>query len=208
MYGANSVLLVGLTGGIGVGKSTVARVFACLGVPSYNADAMARYHMERNPQLYEAIVARFGEHAYINRKLNAPYVAERIFSDPAARTWINEKTHPIVHQDFLKWAHQHPVGSVPYVLYEAALLFETRRHTELNRTLLVVAPRKLRISRILARNAHKSKADIAAIIATQMPEKHKRALTRMTDVLQNDEKKTLISQVLKLHNSLIHHARG
>ncbi len=204
---AKKPLLVGITGGIGAGKSTIARIFELLGVAVYRADEAAKCCMEQQTKLRVSISTYFGTLAYKETgKLNTAYIASRIFSNPVARTYLNEQVHPVVQAHFRNWVKQQQIN-MPYVLYEAALLYEMGAYKHLDKTLLVLAPRKLRIQRVLLRDRQRNTTHVKRIMATQLPDKQKKQLTPPTDILHNNGRELLIPQVLKLHELLCLHAQ-
>lgn len=191
-------LLIGITGGIGAGKSTVARIFHILGIPVYSADDRAKWLMVHNPDLKHQIITEFGNDAYQHDgSLNAQYLAGKVFSDPESTQKINSFVHPAVKTDFEQWACQQPV---PYVLKEAALLFETGSYKDLDKIINVSAPLKVRVNRILTRDPHRSEKQINAIIDRQLPDEEKNELADF--VVKNTENKMLIPQVLAIHKQL------
>ncbi|GAB4397780.1 MAG: dephospho-CoA kinase [Microscillaceae bacterium] len=191
--------LIGITGGIGTGKSTVCRIFALLGVPIYDSDTRARWLMNHLPVLKQAIIAHFGQQAYQDDgTLNRVYMARQVFQDAEKVKLLNQLTHPRVGQDFLEWVSLHQ--DHPYLLNEAALLFESGRYKTLHQTIVVQAPEKLRIERVMQRDPHRSEADIRAIMQKQMPEEEKKA--QADYIITNDESQMLIPQVLALHQLL------
>jgi dephospho-CoA kinase len=197
----NFPLLVGLTGGIGSGKSTVAKVFEILGVPVYYADDRAKWLMSNNQDLKSQISKEFGIQSYLEGNLNRSYLAETVFSDPEKVAKINSLVHPVVALDFKEWAS---IQKSPYVLKEAALIFETEGHKQLDAVINVSSPLRIRISRILMRDPHRSEEQINHIIDQQMPDEAKNELADF--VIKNVDNKLLIPQVLKIHEQLI--ARG
>ena len=140
---------VGITGGIGSGKSTVCRLFAERGIAVYDSDSEAKRLMQCDPGLRRALVARFGPGAYSGDALDRAYLAQRVFSDPAARQALNAAVHPAVADDFRAWA-QRQTG--PYVLFECALLFDAGLESLVDRTVAVLAPAAVRIERACRRD--------------------------------------------------------
>ncbi|MEA3461873.1 MAG: dephospho-CoA kinase, partial [Bacteroidota bacterium] len=131
------MLRVGLTGGIGSGKTLVSSIFEKLGVPVYNADSAARELMNSEAELKEGIVRMFGDLAYGNDGLNRKYMAESVFGDSEKLAGLNRLVHPAVRKDFIRWSGMQS-GS-PYVIEEAAILFESGASREMNLTVLVHA---------------------------------------------------------------------
>jgi dephospho-CoA kinase len=185
---------IGITGGIGAGKSTVTRIFATLGVPVYDADSRAKWLMNSDPGLKAALSEAFGPQAYTAAGLNRTYLAATVFGDPNKTAQLNRLVHPRVGDDYAAWVREH--AGFPYVLKEAALLFESGSYQVLDRVIAVSAPLPLRIRRVLQRDPHRTEADVAAIVARQMDEAEK--LARADYVVHNDEKTLLVPQVLDL----------
>lgn len=191
-------MLLGITGGIGAGKSLISKLFGLLKVPVYNADERAKWLMERESDLKEKIMAAFGKDAYLaDGKPNRVYLAEKVFSNADETQKINRIVHPAVNRDFKTWVD---LQRSPYVLKEAALLFETGSYRELDYTIHVSAPRELRISRIRKRDPHRSTEQIKAIMEKQWEDEKKNKLA--TFLLSNDEKEMLIPKVLDIHHRL------
>lgn len=192
------MLRVGITGGIGSGKSTVCHIFALLGIPIYDADSQAKRLMEHDPTLRTQIEALLGHEAYLSSgPLNRPWIAERVFGYPELLQQLNALVHPAVGRHSDEWHHQQT--NVPYTLYEAALLFESGGYRKMNRMITVTAPLELRIQRVMARD-HTERAAVEARIARQMPEEDKVAQSDM--VIHNDGQQSLIQQVLDIHRRL------
>jgi|SRR5690554_521386 len=192
-------LLVGITGGIGAGKSTVAKVFSLLSVPIYSADDRAKWLMSNDPLLQEGIVQAFGEEAYTDEGiLNRTFLAERVFADLKQTETINNLIHPAVRRDFKGWANEQKSH---YVLKEAALLFETGSYKELYKTINVSAPLVLRISRVMQRDPHRSRNQIQEIINRQLPDAEKNKLADY--VIKNSDSQMIIPQVLAIHGELM-----
>ena len=185
---------IGITGGIGAGKSTVTRIFAALGVPVYDADSRAKWLMNSDPALQAALSEAFGPQTYTAAGLNRTYLAATVFGDPGKTAQLNRLVHPRVGDDYAAWVREH--AGFPYVLKEAALLFESGSYQSLDRVIAVSAPLPLRIRRVLQRDPHRTEADVAAIVARQMNEAEK--LARADHVVLNDEKTLLIPRVLDL----------
>ncbi len=143
------MMRVGLTGGIGSGKSTVAGFFSDLGIPVYNSDARARELMEAQPGLRRGIRELLGPSAYTEAGLDRAYVASRVFSDEALLGKLNALVHPAVRKDFELWSQRQ---QAPYVLQEAAILIENGNYRELDRMILVTAPEEERIRRVVERD--------------------------------------------------------
>jgi len=192
------MIKVGLTGGIGSGKTTVAKILELLGVPVYYADEAARRMMNENTELKEAIRQQFGEKAYSNDQLDRDYLAAKVFNDPLQLERLNALVHPATIRDADEWMdHQ----KAPYTVKEAALIFESGAAANLDYVIGVYAPAELRIKRTMERNAV-SYDEVAKRINHQMDEKIKMMLCNF--VIHNDEQHLLILQVIELHQKLMH----
>lgn len=191
-------LLIGITGGIGSGKSTVCRIFQILGIPIYSADDRAKWLMANDPELKAGISNAFGTESYLeDGRVNRAFLAEKVFSDPEEIKQINALVHPAVGKDFQTWAENQ---NTSYILKEAALLFETDSYRALDKTINVSSPLKIRVARILMRDPHRSEAQINHIIDQQMPDDEKNE--KADFVIKNTDNKLLIPQVLDIHHKL------
>ncbi|WP_281540367.1 dephospho-CoA kinase [Maribacter aestuarii] len=152
------MMIVGLTGGIGSGKTKVGSFFTELGVPVYNSDMWAKKLMESSKKLRKGIRDLFGEEAYLGDKLNRPYIAQSVFGDKTMLNKLNELVHPAVRKHFLKWVDKQ---DAPYVVQETALLFENKAMDFYDKTILVTAPVEVRIKRVMDRDGADRKAIIA-----------------------------------------------
>jgi dephospho-CoA kinase len=191
-------LWIGITGGIGSGKSTVCRIFQLLGVPVYASDDRAKWLMANDPELKGKISSAFGPESYLaDDTVNRAFLAEKVFSDPEKVKQINSMVHPAVGKDFKEWAEKQKSR---YVLKEAALLFETGAAKELDKVINVSSPLKIRIARILMRDPHRDEKQIDQIIDQQMPDEEKNE--KADFVIKNSDNKLLIPQVLEIHKKL------
>jgi dephospho-CoA kinase len=186
------MLKIGLTGGMGSGKSTVAKIFETLGIPVYYADDAAKNLMNSDETLKGSIRQNFGEEAYVDGKLNRSWLAALVFNDPVKLDLLNKLTHPATIRDAAEWMAGQ---KAPYVIKEAALLFESGADRGMDKVIGVSAPLPLRIKRLVERD-HTAEAEIMKRISRQMDEEEK--LKRCDFVLINDEKHLLIPQVLEL----------
>lgn len=192
-------ILVGITGGIGAGKTILSKFFSVLGVPGYNADDRAKWLMVNDSALRNLISDTFGEYSFtIDGQLNRSYLAKSVFSDTGKTELINSMIHPAVKMDFTRWAAQQ---NSPYVLKEAALLFETGSYRDLDKTILVSAPLEIRIARVMERDPQRDQDQIHEIIARQLPEEEKKKLADY--VIDNKGNKLVIPQILKIHKALL-----
>ncbi|MET4074092.1 dephospho-CoA kinase [Hymenobacter sp. UYCo722] len=192
------MLRIGITGGIGSGKSIAGRLFHALGVPVYDADTRARWVMEHDEALRSELLAAFGADTYdAAGRLNRPVLAGTVFNNPARLAQLNALVHPHVGTDFERWATAQQQAGHAYVLKEAALLFEAGSYKQLDRMITVFAPLAVRTARVLRRDPQRSATDVAAIMAKQLSEEEK--MQRADYVLVNDDVQPLLPQVLALH---------
>jgi dephospho-CoA kinase len=181
---------VGVTGGIGSGKSVVCSIFRNLEIPVYDADREAKRIIAEDPGVRRELVHRFGEQVFRDSKLDRRYLAERIFSDPDARLFVNGVVHPRIWEDFREWLGRQ---EGPYVIEEAALLFESGAWKEMDFNILVTAGEEIRTGRIMKRDGLK-REDVLARMASQIDPAE---AVKMTDFrIGNDGKEFLIPQVL------------
>ena len=191
-------LWIGITGGIGSGKSIVCRFFRLLGIPVYSADDRAKWLMANQPELKSHLAAIFGKESYLeDGSVNSPFLAEKVFSDPENLKKINSIVHPAVAVDFKRWAENQ---NTPYVIKEAALLFESGAAKELDAVIHVSSPLKIRKSRVQMRDPHRSEDQINSIINQQMPDEEKSELADF--VIKNNDNKLIIPQILQIHEVL------
>jgi dephospho-CoA kinase len=187
---------IGITGGIGSGKSLVCRIFQVLGVPVYDADSRAKKLMTTDGILIDQIKKEFGTLSYNSGgELNREHISAKVFGNPERLKQLNELVHPRVAIDYEQWVQSHV--KVRYVIKEAALLFESGSYKMLDEIILVTAPEELRIQRVLARDTHRTRNDIEKIIKNQLTEEEKAVKAHY--ILRNDEQELIVPQVLKLH---------
>lgn len=183
---------IGITGGIGSGKSTVAEVLRAMGYPVYDSDRRARELMETDPQIRRALTAAFGEAAFAGGKLNRPFLAEQVFGNDGNRERINAIVHPVVRADFQQWVE---IQSTPVVFQEAAILFETGGYKLLDKTILVTAPVEDRIRRVMQRD-NASGEQVRARIESQLPDEEKIPLADF--VIGNGDGEMVVPQIEKI----------
>lgn len=191
------ILRVGLTGGIGSGKSTVARIFEVLGIPVYYADKEAQELMHHDPDLKAAIIRHFGPDSYLNNVLNRAYLSSLVFSQPQKREILNSLVHPAVKKHAEEWMHRQ---ATPYAIHEAALVFEAGVAERLDFVIGVYAPESLRILRASRRDEARVE-DIKKRMKGQIEETIKMKLC--DKVIINDEQQAVIPQVLEIHQWLL-----
>jgi len=198
----NRPLQVGITGGIGSGKSLVCKVFAALGVPVYDADSRAKAIMTTDGILVNQIKEEFGNLSYAeDGSLNRSYLSEQIFQHPQKRDKLNALVHPRVAMDTDRWVDEQK-GNV-YIIREAALMFESGSYKKLDATIVVTAPEWLRIKRVLQRDPQRSEEAVRKIIKAQMPEEESRK--RANYIIENDETQLILPQIIKLHHHFSTH---
>ena len=188
---------IGITGGIGSGKTIVCKVFEILGVPVYYADAQAKRLMNTEPELIASISEYFGNDIYEDKTLARKKLAEIVFNDPAALKKLNSLVHPAVARDFEYWRSQQ---TSLYVLEEAAIIFESAIAHRFDRVILVTAPDDIRIKRVCARD-NTTPDEAQKRMKNQLPEKTK--ITLADYIIYNDNIRMITPQVMEIHNSLI-----
>lgn len=190
-------MVVGLTGGIGSGKSTVAKLFEVMGVPVYNSDLRAK-EMYYDPDVKEQVIRLLGTNAYDEKgKLNPPHISSIIFRDTQILHKVNGIIHPAVEKDFQNFIKQH--SDKKLVLKESALIFEAGIYKKLDKTILVTSPLELRIARVQSRD-NISREDVIKRINHQLPDEEKSPISDF--IIRNDEVTGLIPQVLEVFEKL------
>ena len=187
---------IGITGGIGCGKSTICEIFRTLGIPVYQADQEAKIITNTDKQVIVAIKDLLGDGSFSDGRLDRQKVAEIVFKNNSLLNKLNAIIHPKVKEGFAKWILEQ---EAPYVLKEAALIFETN-NSELDKVILVTAPRELRLQRVLKRDPHRDREQILAIINNQLSENTKLNLADF--IISNDGIKSVLKQVLSIHQQL------
>ncbi len=191
------MIRVGLTGGIGSGKSTVASFFRELGAPVYDSDRRAKDLMNGDTDLREAITTLLGAEAYKDGSLNRQWIAGRVFSDPELLSSLNALVHPAVREDFNLWS---AAQKAPYVLQEAAILMENGGNKHLDRTILVTAPESVRIARVVERDDVQA-ADVRERMENQWKDSDKIPLADF--VIENTNLENTRRQVEDIHRELL-----
>jgi dephospho-CoA kinase len=187
---------VGITGGIGSGKSIVVRFFGVLGIFFYAADARAKALMEEDETLRAGVRALFGDDSYSSTgRLNRAHIAGLAFQNVALSKALNALVHPAVEADYEAWASQ-PRLDVPYTLKEAALLYEAGTYKRVHVVLHVSAPEALRIERTLARDPLRSRLQVENILRLQMPEAEREVRSGL--IVHNTGQESIIAQVLEI----------
>jgi dephospho-CoA kinase len=189
---------VGITGGIGSGKTLVCSVLKVLGIPVYHADMEARRIMNEDPVLKVSIEGLLGKEAYRNGILDRTLVGKMVFGDRDLLEQLDRLVHPAVREDYCKWVSGW--FDVPYVVEEAAILFESGANRMIDKTVLVYAPYELRIKRVMNRDAVTAE-DVKRRMMHQMDEEKKRILA--DEIIVNDERQMLVPQVVALHEGIL-----
>lgn len=192
------MLKIGITGGIGSGKSTVCQVFETLGIPVLYADGIARKLMESEPLLRKQIIDLFGNDAYTDHQVNKTFLSQIVFKDKVKLSQLNAITHPAVIAYGEEWMNAHE--KAPYVIKEAALFFEIGSDKNMDLMIGVSAPLDLRIQRVMLRD-NLSADEVSARIAQQMNQEEK--MSRCQKVIYNDGQESIIQQVWSIHQDLM-----
>ena len=194
------MLKIGITGGIGSGKTTVCKVFETLGIPVFYADQMAKQLMVTDVNLIAAVKNAFGEQSYsANGVLNHKHLADIVFNDKNALAQLNALVHPAVFNAFATWAKKAAL-SAPYVLKEAALLFESGSYTSCDHTVLVTSPLSVKLSRVTKRDLV-SVQEVMLRMDKQFTDEQKIKLANF--IIHNTEDHSIILQVLALHQQFL-----
>jgi len=189
---------VGITGGIGSGKSFISRIFETLSIPTYDADKQAKELMNSDPEIKEKLIAAFGANTYNSSgELDRPYLSDVVFKDEKKLKKLNDIVHPIVINHGNRWGEKQ---KGPYSLKEAALLFESGSYKNLDYTILVTSPLELRIKRVMDRD-QTSRQQVESRISKQMSDQEKLPLADM--VILNDGHTPLLPQIMDIHNFLL-----
>ncbi len=191
------MLKIGLTGGIGSGKTTVAQIFEILGIPVYYADDAAKKLMNEDENLRKKIIESFGADSYVDGKLNKSFLSKVVFADSKKTKLINSIIHPATIADAEKWMQKQ---NAPYAIKEAALIFEANADENLDLVIGVYANEPLRIKRVMQRN-NISENEVKLRIKNQMDEETKMSLC--SAIILNDDEDLLIPQVIAFHENLL-----
>lgn len=191
-------VLLGVTGGIGTGKSLVCKILSTFGYPVYNADDRAKELMNESIIIREKIIDLLGNEAYSDHSINRQFIASKVFKDSELLKKLNAIVHPEVGKDFQSWVNGN--GEKEILIKEAALLVEAGSYRQLDYLIVVSSPIDIRIERILSRDPQRSKDEVEAIIAKQMNSKE---LEEYADfVLLNDEENSVLTQIRGILDSI------
>jgi len=188
--------IIGLTGGIGSGKTTITNFFRDLGVPVYIADIEAKILMHEDETIVHELVELFGQEVYKNQKLNSAFISDRVFKDKDLLEKLNRIVHPKVEVHFNNWVQSQTAN---YCVKEAAILFETGGYKKCDLIILVTAPKKIRIERVMKRD-NTSLSAVESRMANQWKDKEKIVLADF--VIENHDLKSSKAQVAKIHETL------
>jgi len=195
-------LTIGITGGIGSGKSTVCQIFKILGIPVFEADVVAKTLINSNAEIRNGLVALFGREIYgSDNRINRKMLANLIFNDDNLLEHVNRLVHPVVRNEFINWIKTH---DSKYIIHEAAILFESGFYKMMDYTILVSAPEEMRIDRVSKRE-NITPEMVRGRMAKQWPDEEKRKLTTLE--LVNDNKKLIIPQILEIDKNLKTHGK-
>jgi len=183
------MVILGLTGGIGSGKTFIADVFNNIGVPVYNSDFRAKQLMNTNEIIKEQLIGKFGKDVFINKELNKKLIADNIFIDKSLIKWINNLVHPIVKADFDNWVQRQ---DSQIVVKEAAILIESGAYRQCDKIILVTAPENIRIDRIKNRD-NMTLQQIKNRMSNQMSDKEKKKYADF--IIINDGIKIVKTQI-------------
>lgn len=191
------MLKIGVTGGIGSGKTTVCKIFEALSIPIFYADTVAKTLLENDSDLKQEIIKSFGKQIYQGNQLNRKLLASIVFNDSFSLSKLNEMVHSRIRKAFETWCNKN--NSANYIIEEAAILFETGVYKKMDKNILVCAPIKTRIKRLIQRD-HATETEITSRINNQMQDEEKIKLADY--IIQNDDSTPLIKQVIAIHHIL------
>lgn len=191
--------LIGITGGIGAGKSTVSTICKHLGFKVYNSDQRAKEIVSEDSTIKKKLISFFGNNIYKNGVLDRKFLSDKIFNDKSSLQQINSIIHPAVKKDFNCWVTNNSNEKI--LFKESALLFESGAYKELDKIILIVSDKNLRVSRVLNRDQNRSKKEIESIIDKQIDEVD--AIKYADIVIDNNHKKMLLPSVIKEIEKLI-----
>jgi len=192
----NKSLTIGLTGGIGSGKTTVSKIFKTLGIPVFNSDQHSKEILKTNTQVINDVVVKFGKSILNQNQVDSKKLAKIVFQNTKRLKLLNRIIHPHIISDFNKWSLEQ---TTKYVIKESAILFESNTHTTLNKIILIKAPVGLRIQRVFRRDK-RSVSEIKKIINNQLKSQE---ISQYADYIINNNEQTLLTpHVIKIHDEL------
>lgn len=190
------MIVLGLTGGIGSGKTTVANIFKEFGIPVYNSDERAKWIMNNDPDLKNKLIELFGREAYLNGKLNRKFIASKVFKSPELLKKLNDLVHPRVGSDFERWKNNQ-ISDI--LLKEAAILIESGAYKQVDKLIVVSAPKDIRVKRVIERD-QSSEEEVYNRIDNQISEEERLKVADF--IIKNDGEHLLIPQVKEIINKL------
>jgi dephospho-CoA kinase len=196
-FAGKEMIIIGLTGGIGSGKSYVARLFIELGIPVFHSDQIA-ITAYSSPPIRERILDLLGPDAYSGETINRNAIAQKIFNSADLLSRLNQIIHPWVEQEFIKWADN--LSAHPYLMKESAILFEAGLAQKMDKIICVHSPDEIRIKRVITRD-QSSRADIIKRMDSQWPQDKKMAMADF--LIDNDGTKLVLPQILDIHERII-----
>jgi dephospho-CoA kinase len=195
----NTQKIIGITGGIGSGKSLVCKIFSTMNIPIYDADSRAKYLINKDISLKNSIKNLLGENAYTHTgEYNRVWVGAQVFNNPVLLKQLNSIVHPFVYKDAHDWVNKYPKS--PILLYESALMRAAGDSNICHEVIVVNAPLNLRIRRIQARDK-RTEQDIKAIIEQQISDEERLKIADY--VIYNDDKKPVLEQVLQIYGEIV-----
>jgi len=183
------VIRIGITGGIGSGKSIIGKVLTVIGFPVFNSDTEAKLIMTNNEKVIGQVKKVFGENSYTDNQLNRKFLADQIFNNEQLKEQLNQIVHPAVRQEFEDWSKRQ---NTALVFNEAAILFETGRYKDFDYTILVTAPEEMRIQRVIARDNTTSK-EVIQRMENQWKDERKKELASF--IINNDNATLVTTQI-------------
>jgi len=192
------VITVGLTGGIGSGKTLISKIFSLLGVPVYNADKESKKLLMGDLEIHQALLTNFGEAVFTNQLPDRQKIASIVFAQPVKLEVLNRIMHPHVRQHFTEWVLLN--SELPYVIQEAAILFETGQWCNFDYTVIVTAPEDIRIKRVMTRDNSTYEA-VKYRIDNQWTDEQKLELASFS--IQNSDNQRILPQVLSIHQQIL-----
>ncbi len=190
------MIVVGLTGGIGSGKTIVCKVFEKLNIPIYSADIEAKKLMNSNFEIKSKLISEFGKNVYRNNSLNKKFLANIIFNNKKKLHFVNSVVHPIVKKHIKNWVS---LQTSNYVIIENAILFESGFDKIANKIITVTAPEELKIQRVIKRD-DSTYEEVKSRINNQMPDEYK--IKKSDFVIKNDNEQLILPQILKIHKEI------
>lgn len=191
------MLKIGITGGIGSGKSTVCRVFSVMGIPVFEADKVARKLMDTDEEIHEKLVRLFGAAVYLpDQTVNRKYLAGIVFKDPSLLTKLNEIVHPVVRKTFFDWCEKQ---ESPYIIHEAAILFESGFYKMMDKTITVVTSEDERIRRVMKRDGITMEL-VKERIKNQLSDEERIKLADF--VIGNNDDQLIIPQIIEIDKKI------